>query len=148
MRTEDELKIFRKPSIEYLKRLYNKSVSYLFDNKYWKSELSYSKYTLRGVRGLKRTRKSIKKLGNELRIFKAPSIDNLKAMYYKSMAYVFEKKSMEFDTSMFTEEYPTQYWDLSVSGNSYKRPENELNIFYAPTIDNLKLLYYKSIGKK
>ena len=86
MGKREELKIFRKPSIEYLKKMYSKSMSYIFDKNSW---MSRAPETYGESKILLHTRKSIKRLGNELKIFKAPSIVGIKIIYYKSMAFVF-----------------------------------------------------------
>jgi len=141
MGKREELRIFRKPSIEYLKKMYRESVSYIFDKNSWTST---EPETYGESRILLHTRKSIERLGKELKIFKAPSIVGIKIIYYKSMAFVFEKYRDEHQMALVSEEnYLLR--DLSTS-DSYTN-DKELKIFKLPTIDKLEMLYYKSIGK-
>ena len=88
MKTSKELKIFRKASIEYLKRLNSKSLTYVFGLGKRTSPLgeSYSRLPL-----LRRSRQSLKRFAREMNIFKAPVIDGLQIMYYRTYSYVFEK---------------------------------------------------------
>ncbi|MFT3753569.1 MAG: hypothetical protein QM800_12085 [Paludibacter sp.] len=141
MRKRDELKIFRKPSIEYLKRMYNKSVSYIFDKNNWTST---DPETYGEPRLLLHTRKSLERLGSELKIFKAPSIVGIKIMYYKSMAFVFDRYRREHQMALVSEE---NYLLRDLSNSASCTNEKELKIFKLPTIDKLEQLYYKSIGK-
>ena len=78
MRAEMKLKIFKKPSIGYLKKLYKKSISNIFDKNSW---ISTSPEYFGESKILLHTRKSLKRLGDELNIFKAPSIVGLKIIY-------------------------------------------------------------------
>jgi oligoribonuclease NrnB/cAMP/cGMP phosphodiesterase (DHH superfamily) len=136
-----ELKIFRKPSIEYLKKMYSKSVSYVFDKNSWTST---SPETYGESRILLHTRKSIKRLGNELKIFKAPSIVGIKIIYYKSIGFVFDRYRLEHQMALISEE---NYLLRDLSSSAEYLNEKEWKIFKLPTIDKLESLYYKSIGK-
>jgi len=138
-----ELKIFKKPSIGYLKKLYSKSITYIFDKNSW---ISDSPDTLGESRVLLHTRKSLKRLGDELNIFKAPSIVGLKIIYYKSVAYLFDSYTPEPQT-VTTSEDNYLYRDLSNPVNTPDQTEKELKIFKYPNIEYLKSLYSKSIGK-
>jgi hypothetical protein len=141
MNRRNELKIFRKVSIEYLKKMYGKSMTYIFDKNSW---VSTAPETYGESRILLHTRKSLKRFGDELMIFKAPTIVGLKIIYYKSIAFVFDKYRLEHQIVPVTQEnYLLR--DLSTSAESSN--ENELKIFNLPTIDKLESLYYKSIGK-
>jgi hypothetical protein len=142
MRAENKLKIFKKPSIGYLKRLYKKSISNIFDKNSW---ISTSPETLGESRILLHTRKSLKRLGDELNIFKAPTIVGLKIIYTKSVAFLFENNWSEPQTATVSEDNYL-YRDLSNPVNSPDQIEKELKIFHYPTIEYLKSLYSKSIG--
>ena len=142
MRAENKLKIFKKPSIGYLKRLYMKSISNIFDKSSW---ISNSPETLGESRILLHTRKSLKRLGDELNIFKAPTIVGLKIIYSKSVAFLFENNWSEPQTATVSEDNYL-YRDLSNPVNSPDQIEKELKIFNYPTIEYLKSLYSKSIG--
>jgi len=143
MSIDHKLRIFKKPSIAYLKKLYIKNISNIFDKNSWKST-SPEYYGESKI--LLHTRKSLQRLGDELIIFKAPTIVGLKIMYYKSMAFVFDRKRPEPQTATVSEDN-FLYRDLSNPVNSPDQIENELNIFKYANIDYLKSLYYKSIGK-
>ena len=142
MRAENKLKIFKKPSIGYLKRLYNKSISNIFDKSSW---ISTSPETLGESRILLHTRKSLKRLGDELNIFKAPTIVGLKIIYSKSVAFLFENNWSEPQAVAVSEDNYL-YRDLSNPVNSPDQIEKELKIFHYSTIEYLKSLYSKSIG--
>ena len=142
MRAENKLKIFKKPSIGYLKKLYNKSISNIFDKSSW---ISTSPETLGESKILLHTRKSLKRLGDELNIFKAPTIVGLKIIYSKSVAFLFENNWSEPQAVAVSEDNYL-YRDLSNPVNSPDQIEKELKIFHYPTIEYLKSLYSKSIG--
>lgn len=143
MDTRKELKIFRKPSIEYLKRMYRKSITYIFDKETWKSTADD---TYGESRILLHTRKSLKRFGNEMNIFKAPVIVGIKIIYYKSVSLLFDNDCLEPKTAI-TSEDNYLYRDLSNPVNSQELNEKELKIFKYPNIENLKSLYSKSIGR-
>ena len=142
MRAENKLKIFKKPSIGYLKKLYNKSISNIFDKSSW---ISTSPETLGESKILLHTRKSLKRLGDELNIFKAPTIVGLKIIYSKSVAFLFENNWSEPQAVAVSEDNYL-YRDLSNPVNSPDQIEKELKIFHYPNIEYLKSLYSKSIG--
>jgi hypothetical protein len=146
MKQKRQLKMFKNPSIEYLKTLYNKSVSYLFDNSDWKSVSASHEGSSRKTRVLKYTKKSLKQFGDELNIFKIPVIKDLKIIYYKSMEFVFDNNGPEPQMASAWEDN-FQFSDVPTAEDSSSRSEKELSIFKAPNIENLKQLYYKSIGK-
>jgi hypothetical protein len=146
MKPKRQLKIFKNPSIEYLKTLYSKSVSYLFDNSDWKSASASHKDPSRRTRVLRYTKKSLKQFGDELNIFKIPVIKDLKIIYYKSMEFVFDNNGPEPQMASASDDN-FQFNDVSTVDDSSNRSEKELSIFKAPSIESLKLLYYKSIGK-
>ena len=72
MREKMELKIFRKTSIEYLKKMYNESVELFFDKDLW---VSRDPETYGESRVLLKTRRSLKKIGSELNIFRLPTVE-------------------------------------------------------------------------
>lgn len=143
MRTENKLKIFKKPSIGYLKKLYKKSISNIFDKNSW---ISSSPEYYGESKILLHTRKSLKRLGEELNIFKAPTIVGLKIIYHKSVAFLFDTNCPEPQTAGASEDN-FLYRDLSNPVKSPEQTEKELKIFNYPTIEYLKSLYSKSIGK-
>ena len=143
MRTDKNLKIFKKPSIAYLKRLYQKSISNIFDKNNW---ISSSPESLGESRILLHTRKSLQRLGEELNIFKAPTIVGLKIIYHKSVAFLFDTNCPEPQTANVSEDNYL-YRDLSNPLAPPEQTEKELKIFKYPNIEYLKSLYSKSIGK-
>jgi hypothetical protein len=143
MRKVKELKIFKKPSIGYLKKLYSKSISYIFDKNSWRSTETD---TYGESKILLHTRKSLKRFGNEMNIFKAPTIVGLKIIYYKSVAFLFDSNCPETQTAAVSEDNYL-YRDLSNPVKSAEQTEKELNIFKYPNIEYLKSLYTKSIGR-
>ena len=143
MRAENKLKIFKKPSIAYLKKLYKLSISNIFDKNSW---ISTSPEYYGESKILLHTRKSLKRLGEELNIFKAPTIVGLKIIYHKSVAFLFESECPEIQTVSASEDNYL-YRDLSNPVKSPEQIEKELKIFKYPTIEYLKSLYSNSIGK-
>jgi len=143
MRAENKLKIFKKPSIAYLKKLYKLSISNIFDKNSW---ISTSPEYYGESKILMHTRKSLKRLGEELNIFKAPTIVGLKIIYHKSVAFLFESECPEIQTVPASEDNYL-YRDLSNPVKSPEQIEKELKIFKYPTIEYLKSLYSNSIGK-
>jgi len=143
MRAERKLKIFKKTSIGGLKRMYKKSISYIFDKNSWRSTSpeDYGKFKV-----LLHTRKSLKRLGDEMMIFKAPSIVGLNIIYHKSMEFIFDHTLARTQIATASEDNYL-YRDLSNPVSSQEQIDKELKIFIYPTIENLKSLYYKSIGK-
>src|ERR1035437_4033281 len=125
MKRVKELKIFKKPSIGYLKKMYNKSISYIFNKNSWKST---SPEYFGESKILLHTRKSLIRFGNEMNIFKAPSIVGLKIIYYKSVAFLFDSNCPEPQTATVSEDnYLLR--DLSNPVNSAEQIEKELKIF-------------------
>jgi hypothetical protein len=136
MKAKNELKIFRKVSIDYLEKMYRKSMTYILDKNTWRSTESE---TYGESRILLHTRKSLKKLGNEMNIFKFPMIVGLSIIYDKSMA-LFDKSLSEHHLLLVSEEnYLLR--DLSMSVASVN--ENELKIFKLTTVDILESIYNK-----
>lgn len=148
MKRENELRIFRRVSIEYLKRSYYNSISYLFDTANWKPKSTFSRTFLGRSINFQRAKRSLKWIVEDLNVFKTSAIMSLKLAFRKGMASVFKNKFMEPQAALFLDDYSNQYWDASNVENSNNQFEKELNIFRTTTIENLKLLYNKSIGKK
>lgn len=136
----NNLKIFQKTSIGNLKRLYKKSVNYLFDKNTWRST---STDTYGEFKVLLHTRKSLIKLGNELNIFKAPSIVGLKIIYNKGVAFIFDSHFRENHLATVSEDN-FLLRDLSNSSISNEQAESELKIFKYLNIDYLESTYNKS----
>ena len=139
MKTKRGLKVLKKHSTEYLKKVYNRSVSYILKKETWRSTESetYGKSKI-----LLNTRQSLKKIGNELDFFKFPTIEGVKISYYKTMGLFFDKFEPEHQIAMTSEEnYLLR--DLTSSDEV----ENELKIFKLSTVDKLEKLYFKSVGK-
>jgi LmbE family N-acetylglucosaminyl deacetylase len=131
-----DLNIFKTPSIDYLKKLYYKSIYLLFDKNTWKTDSYFTDNTFGVSENLQSGKRSFRRIGKELKIFTTPTIENLKSMYNTSMAYVFESNRLEHEMALCTEE------------NNSDQSEMEFNLFKAPTIENLKKLYSKSLRKK
>jgi len=141
MKTKKGLKVLKKTSTEYLKKMYNKSVSYILKKETWRSTESetYGKSKI-----LLNTRQSLKKLGNELDFFKFPTIEGVKISYYKTMGLFFDKFEPEHQMAMTSEE---NYLLRDLTSSNEVTNENELKIFKLSTVDKLEKLYFKSIGK-
>jgi hypothetical protein len=141
MSKRNELKIFKKTSIEYLKKMYDNSVSYIFAKNTWKSTSPeyYGEYRI-----LLHTRKSLKRIGRELLIFKAPSINGLQISYYKSMAFIFDNFKLQHQIAGVSDD---NYLLRDLSTSEEYANEKELKIFKFPSVDKLETLYYKNIGK-
>ena len=139
MKAKKELKIFRKPSIEYLKRMYTKSTTYIFDKETWTST---SPDTYGESKVLLNTRKTIKKLGKELKIFKAPTIVGIKIVYFKSVAFIFDRYRLEHQMASAGQE---NYLLRDLSTSTAITNDKELKIFKLPSIDQLESMYYKKI---
>ncbi len=143
MKRTKESKKFKKTSIEFIKNMYRKGVNYVFDKNSWKSN---SPETLGAFRVLLHTRKSLKRLGNEMNIFKAPTMVGLKIIYYKSVSYLFDNNCQEFSRVALSEDkYLLR--DLSDSQKISDQTDKELKIFKFPNIDYLEKLYFKSKEK-
>jgi len=85
------------------------------------------------------------KAKQELKIFKATSIEKLKALYYKSKTYLTEKNRsiVEFNQ---TEKELSHFNKIPILKKSLNKIENELKIFKKTNIETLKSTYYESIG--
>lgn len=137
MKARKELKIFNKTSIEYLKKIYSKSVSFVFDKNSWKSIMAENYWDSR-IFGILENQS--KRVGNELKIFKVPSIVGLKIIYYKCIAFVFDKHSLEHQIALGSEE---NYLLRDLSSSAEYSNEKELKIFKFLNIDKLEKLCFK-----
>lgn len=118
-----ELNIFKSTSIDSLKSLYYKSMSFLFDKNSWKTDPNYSDFSFNEYDSKRENRNRIRRIGNELKIFKAPNIDILKTLYNNSLSFVFEKNKLEPD--------------LATCGEESK----DISLFEDTSIDSLKRKY-------
>lgn len=135
------MKIFRKTSIGYLKRMYSESLTYIFDKDLW---VSTEPETYGKSKVLLRTRTSLRKLGNDMNIFKLPSIEGLRIGYSKSLTYVSAMFKGERLAVVTGENYLLRE-DLAESADYLS--DKELKIFRLPTIDKLEALYHKNKEK-
>lgn len=141
MREKMELKIFRKASIEYLKKMYNESVELFFDKDLW---VSRDPETFGKSRVLLKTRRSLKRIGSELNIFRLPTVEGMRIVYDRSKTYVnfffrADRKLAVVNGSDFLLRD-----DLNESADYLN--ESELKIFRLPTIDKLEVLYRHKKG--
>jgi hypothetical protein len=88
MKTQNELNIFKTMNIEVLKSLYYKSKAFLIENRSLEVETDCLAKASRYFRESPIIRKSLKKIGNELKIFKKASIETLKSSYNESIGIV------------------------------------------------------------
>jgi hypothetical protein len=85
------------------------------------------------------------KAKQELKIFKATSIEKLKALYYKSKTYLTEKNRLIVEFNQ-TEKELSHFSKIPILKKSLNKIENELKIFKKTNIETLKSTYYESIG--
>ncbi len=78
-----ELKIFKSPSIVGLKLIYHRSVSYLFDNYNLNSKLAPAAEDNFLLRDLTNSKVQTEENEDDLKIFHFPGIDYLKSLYFK-----------------------------------------------------------------
>jgi len=95
-----ELNIFKKPSIDALKFLYNKSIGYVFKKEIWNFETPIIAKTFRILNKNHRTKKVLDKIGQELQIFNKPSIEHLKLLYTKTGNYLSGPQQQEQPSSI------------------------------------------------
>jgi hypothetical protein len=81
----------------------------------------------------------------ELKIFKATSIELLKSLYYKSKAFLAEENIHNI-VSEPIQLVSIPFRKIHIVKKSIHKIENELNIFKKTTIETLKSKYYESIG--
>jgi len=118
-----ELNIFKSASIDNLKSLYYKSMSFLFDRSSWKTD-SYSDFSFNEYESKSERKSRIRKIGKELKIFKAPSIDTLKTLYNNSLSFAFERNKLEPDFATCGEENKDMSLFEDTSIESLKRKYN------------------------
>ncbi len=139
--SDNELSIFSAPSIESLKFLYRKSMFYKFDRNRWTNEFE----NVKGLNWQSNEIISNRRYGKDLYIFKSPSIENLKLLYYKSLIYLFERNTTKPETTTTKEMYWQSKYYIRAK-KSLKYIGKELNIFKTPTIESLKSMYNKSMS--
>ncbi|MDD3320765.1 MAG: hypothetical protein PHS59_04910 [Paludibacter sp.] len=122
-----ELNIFKSSSIENLKSLYYKSISFLFDRDSWRSETYEREFSFTDI-DVKYIKRRIRRNGDELKIFRNSSIENLKSLYSKSLGFVFDHNKAETDKTLNMDENNTTL--------------NSEDLFMPTTIENLKSRYY------
>jgi hypothetical protein len=116
--------------------MYQRSIGYVLDKNTWKSN---DPETMGKSRFLLHTRKSLKKVGEELKIFNAPSIVGIKIIYSKSLAYLFDSSCRDSQVNGHFEEN----YLLREFSEQAEQTEKELKIFKFPNIDYLERLYIK-----
>ena len=142
---EKELNIFKTPNLDALKSMYYKSKDYITDKISWEEELSLLAEAYLRLKGNDIENKTLLYFENELRIFKAPSIEILKSMYYNSIGTVFNKQSWELEIHNLKDTF-SHYDKMQFAKLSFVRLGKELKIFKTPSIEVLKKIYNKSIG--
>jgi len=145
MKKEKELNIFRAPNLDTLKSMYYKSKAYVTDKISRENETTLIADAFRQLKDSDTAKKTILYFENELSIFKAPSIEVLKSLYYSSMGNVFNKYSWELEVNNFKDTF-RQYDTVEHAKKSFVRLGKELQIFRKPNIDVLRSVYSKSIG--
>lgn len=140
---ENELRIFNAPSIEVLKSLYYNSKGNVFNKQSWELELNNLKDTFLLNDNLKFAKKSIVRIGKELKIFNNPSVDILKLLYNKSLGYVLNKESWNFETPSISKSLRHLNKNHRTK-RTLDKIGHELRIFNTPSIENLKLIYIKA----
>ena len=88
MKAKQELKIFKTTSIEKLKKLYYRSKTYLTEKNRLIVEFNQTEIKLSNFRKIPIMKKPVRKIDNELKIFRKTTIENLKAKYYESIGIV------------------------------------------------------------
>ena len=144
-KTDKELNIFKTPNLDTLKSMYYKSKDYIIDKISWENELSLLAEAYVQLKDMDKAKKTLNYFENELSIFKAPSIEVLKSMYYNSIGTVFNKQSWELEIHNL--KYTFSHYDkMQFAKLSFVRLGKELKIFKSPSIEVLKKIYDKSIG--
>jgi hypothetical protein len=88
MKTQQELNIFKAPSIKALKALYYKSKTYIIEKSNLDNETAYLVRVSKKLIKSPAIRKSLKKTKKELNIFRKTTIETLKSAYYESTCIV------------------------------------------------------------
>jgi hypothetical protein len=88
MKTENELNIFKTPNLDVLKSMYSKSKAFVSDKINWENEAALISKTFRILNKNHRTKRTLAKIGQELRIFTTPSIEQLNELYIKTSIYL------------------------------------------------------------
>jgi hypothetical protein len=142
---EKELNIFKTPNLDALKSMYFKSKVYISDKISWEKELSLLSEAFIQLKDPDNAKNTLNYIEAELKIFKAPSIEVLKSMYYSSIGTVFNKQSWELEIQNLKETF-SHYDKMQFAKLSFVRLGKELTIFKSPSIEILKKVYNKSIG--
>ena len=79
----------------------------------------------------------------ELKIFKATSIELLKKLYYKSKSYLTENKTWDVVTDRMENE-SKRFGEIPILKKSLNKIETELKIFRKVNIETLKTAYYET----
>ena len=79
----------------------------------------------------------------ELKIFKATSIELLKKLYYKSKSYLTENKTWDVVTDRMENE-SKRLGEIPILKKSLNKIETELKIFRKVNIETLKTAYYET----
>ena len=87
MKKEKELNIFRTPDLDVLKSMYYKSKVYFDDKITWGKETFHISGTIRQFKASNKTKKTLRFIENEMKIFYKPDIELLKASYNNSIDY-------------------------------------------------------------
>jgi len=145
MKKEKELNIFRAPNLDALKSMYYKSKAYITDKISLENETTLIVDAFRQLKDSETTKKTIRYFENELSIFKAPSIEVLKSLYFASTGIVLNKYSWELEVNNIKETF-RQYDNIHHAKKSFVRIGKELKIFRKPSVDVLRSLYHKSFG--
>lgn len=135
-----ELRIFNTTSIEVLKSLYYHSIGTVFNKQSWELEVTNLKQTFWQYENLRYAKKSVIHIGRELNIFNKPSIDALKFLYKRSIGYVLNKESWNFETPLISR-------TIRILNKNHRTKKmlnkigDELRIFNSPSIESLKAVY-------
>jgi len=82
------LRISIKQPVKFAKSTYKKSITFRFNKENWNFRTFSISQAILLLDKTYRTELTLKKVGNDLRIFHKPSIENLKNLYYKTNHYL------------------------------------------------------------
>ena len=133
MKKEKELNIFRAPNLDGLKSMYYKSKAYITDKISLDNETTLIVDAFRQLKDSETTKKTIRYFENELSIFKAPSIEVLKSLYFASTGIAFNKYSWELEVNNLKDTF-RQYDNINHAKKSFVRMGKELKIFRKPSV--------------
>jgi len=92
---KNELRIVIKPGIKVLKTGYTISIGPFFKKDNWNIKTFSISQALWQLDQARLTKSTLTKMRNDLRIFHSPSIDNLKALYFKTSHYLEGSKEQD-----------------------------------------------------